>query len=283
MKNLIFQHPAWLSYPNIKSYELHPRLPICVGYWDGTTTGIAPNANPLQNSGIIADLLRLTDNPKSPHLIQTHLTTVKSSRSPSSILRMAITIHIRPIGDDSDDSDNNTQPAIKREDTDSESPFTSSTPLVKLKQPISSLRSNIRSTSQSFAPSRKIPEPETTDNDTTTSGSTTQEDTPPPSYLSSKHTSSTLTTSTFNTQSHSQLDSERPTTPTTSVITRSASGRKRSLTLLSPQKITTRSTRELKRKPSSRTEESATSSEMSSRLESTGRMVEKPTNNDLKS
>ena len=24
LKNLIFQHPAWLSYPNIKSYELHP-------------------------------------------------------------------------------------------------------------------------------------------------------------------------------------------------------------------------------------------------------------------
>jgi len=45
LKNLVLQHTAWLSYPNIKSYELHPRLPICVGYWDGTTTGIAPNAN----------------------------------------------------------------------------------------------------------------------------------------------------------------------------------------------------------------------------------------------
>lgn len=164
---------------------------------------------------------------------------------------MATTIHIRPIGDDSNDSDNNTKPAIKQEDSDSESPSTSSIPLVKLKQSISSLRSNIRSASQSFTPSRKIPQPDTTDNDTTTSRSTTQEDIPLPSYLSSKHTSSTLATPTFNIPSNSQLDPERPTTPTTSIITRSASGRKRSLTLLSPQKITTRSTRELKRKPSS--------------------------------
>ena len=44
LKNLIFQHPALLSYSNIKSYELYPWLPICVSYYDGTTTGITPNA-----------------------------------------------------------------------------------------------------------------------------------------------------------------------------------------------------------------------------------------------
>ena len=108
LKNLVLQHPAWLSYPNIKSYELHPQLPICVGYWDGTTTGIAPNANSLHNTGIISDLLRLTDKPNGPHPIQTQLTTTKGSRSMSSILRMAITVHIRLIGDDSDDEESNT-------------------------------------------------------------------------------------------------------------------------------------------------------------------------------
>ena len=45
LKNIVLQHPAWLAYPNIKSFELHPQLPICVGFWDGTTTGVAPNAN----------------------------------------------------------------------------------------------------------------------------------------------------------------------------------------------------------------------------------------------
>ena len=76
--------------------------------------------NLLQNRGSIADLLHLTDNPKSLQLIHTNLTTVKSSRSASSILRMTMTIHIRLIGDDSDNSDNNNQHAIKPEDTDSE-------------------------------------------------------------------------------------------------------------------------------------------------------------------
>jgi len=81
--------------------ELHPRLAICVGFWDGTTTGIGPNANILQNSGLISDLLRLTDCPQVSNLTQTTLTPSKGSRSVSSLLRMAITIHLRPIGDNS--------------------------------------------------------------------------------------------------------------------------------------------------------------------------------------
>jgi len=55
LKNIVFQHPPWLAYPNIKSFELHPRLPICVGFWDRTTTGIALNANLLHNSGIVME------------------------------------------------------------------------------------------------------------------------------------------------------------------------------------------------------------------------------------
>ena len=73
LKNIVLQHSAWLSYPNIKSFELYPLLPICVGFWDGTTSGVAPNANPLQNSWVIGDLLRLTDNPKGLSLTQTQL------------------------------------------------------------------------------------------------------------------------------------------------------------------------------------------------------------------
>ena len=113
LKNLVLQHPVWLSYPNIKTMELHPRLPICVGFWDGTTTGIGPNANILQNSGLISDLLRLTDCPQVSNLTQTTLTPSKGSRSVSSILRMAITIHIRPIGDDSEDEENHSHLPLK--------------------------------------------------------------------------------------------------------------------------------------------------------------------------
>ena len=81
LKNIVLQHPAWLAYPNIKSFELHPRLPIGVDFWDGTTTGVAPNANPLQDSSIISDLLHLTDNPKGPNSTQTHWSNSKSSKT----------------------------------------------------------------------------------------------------------------------------------------------------------------------------------------------------------
>ena len=93
--------------------ELHSRLPICVGFWDGTTTGIAPNANVLPDSGLISDLLCLTDCPRVSNFTQTTLTSSKGSQSISSILRMTITIHIRPIGEDSEDEENHSQLLIK--------------------------------------------------------------------------------------------------------------------------------------------------------------------------
>jgi len=86
LKNIVLQHPAWLAYPNIKAFELHPQLPICVGFWDGTTAGVAPNANPLQNTGLISDLLRLTDNPKGLNFTQTQLSNTKSGKITSLIL-----------------------------------------------------------------------------------------------------------------------------------------------------------------------------------------------------
>lgn len=137
LKNLVLQHPACISYPNIKFYELHPRLPICAGYWDGTTTGIASNAN----------LLRLTDKPNCPHSVQTQLVTVKGSRSVSSILRMAITIHLQQIGDDSDDEDSNIQPSIKQEAIDFASIKLPST--LKSKQVTLSTKSEPRSANSS--------------------------------------------------------------------------------------------------------------------------------------
>ena len=228
LKNLIFQHPAWLTYPNIKSYELHPRLPICVDYWDGTTTGIAPHANLLHNSSSIADLLHLTDNPKASNSIQTHFTTVKGSRSLSSILRMAPTIHIRPIGVDSDDENDNTQPSLKRELTYFPSTNLDSAMSVKpnLKERILSSKSHIPSAIQSSTASVVIPDSNCLNADSAASGSTTQEDTPPPSYLSSKVSHSTLISQRVNTTSYSE--SQHPTTPTTSNITHSTPGRKRS-------------------------------------------------------
>jgi len=48
---------------------------------------------------------------------------------------MAITIHIQPIGDDSDDENDNTQPSIKQEALNL--PSIKSISSVKLKQPIS--------------------------------------------------------------------------------------------------------------------------------------------------
>jgi len=86
------------------------------------------------------------------------------------------------------------------------------------------------------------------EDDSMTSRSTTQEDTPPPSYLPSNNTPTSVSLSTSHISVN--LESTRPATPIANTNTSSIIGRKRSLTLLSPQNISTQSTRELKRKPS---------------------------------
>ena len=144
--------------------------------------------NPLHNSGIIADLLQLTDKPNGPHSVQTQLVTVKGSRSVSSILRTAITIHLRQIGDDSDDEDSNIQPSIKQEAIDFASIKLPST--LKSKQVTLSTKSEPRSANSSSTDTTSIIIQESDKlNHDTTSGSTTQEDTPPPSYLSAENSS----------------------------------------------------------------------------------------------
>ena len=256
LKNPVLQHPAWLSYPNIKSLELHPRLPICVGYWDGTTTAIAPNANMLQNDRIISDLLRLTDSPKAFNSTQTHLTTPKGSRSFSSILRIAITIHIRPIGEDDEDEENHSQLSVKPEVNDCPSPPSISSSSKKGTSSILSSASKTPVTVPLLSSDAIIIKSDNEDDSSSaTSRSTTQEDTPPPSYLPSNNPPASPPLHIPHHTSNSQHN--RPATPKSNFHPNSLLGRKRSLTLLSPQKITTRSTRELKRKQSDKIGESA--------------------------
>jgi len=202
----------------------------------------------------------------------------------SSILQTAITIHLRQIGDDSDDEDSNIQPSIKQEAIDFASIKLPST--LKSKQVTLSTKSEPRSANSSSTDTTSIIIQESDKlNHDTTSGSTTQEDTPPPSYLSAENSSTShfLHPSTFrNSTNH---EPERPSTPTTSITTRSTLARKRSITLLSPQKITTRSTRELKRKSSSRADESGMLSLSGSRTDSTtgsSQIGEKTLNNNSK-
>ena len=245
------QHPAWLAYPNIQSFELDPRLPIYVGFWDGTTTGVAPNANPLHNSGIISDLLRLTDNPKRLNSIQTQLPNSKSSKTIGPILRMAITLHIRPIGDDSEDEDNNIQLRIMQEDNSSPS-TPHSLPLKLLQSPsIQQPQFNTQTTILD----RPILNPQSRDFNSNTqplspTGSTTEEDTSPQSYLPASHISSSSLSNTLSRLN--SLPSERPPTPTTHLSPQSTLVRKRSSALRSPEQISIQTTRELRRKASSK-------------------------------
>ena len=259
MKNLVLQHPAWLAYPNIKSFELHPRLPICVGFWDGTTAGVAPNANQLQNSGLISDLLRLTDNPKGLHLTQTQLSNTKSTKTLGPISRMAITVHIRPIGDDSEDEDNNIQLRIKQEDNSSSTHALLSSTKERQRLAISQTEDSNNSSSVLDISDAKEQSPDSTKSTQVTSptGSTTQEDTPPPLYLPSNPLSSS-SKDFIRVHDTSLASSQRPSTPSSSLSTQPTLTRKRSLTLLSPEQISIRSTREPQRKSSSNNSFSAT-------------------------
>ena len=250
---IVLQHPAWLAYPNIKSFELHPRLPICVGFWDGTTTGVAPNANPLQDSGIISDLLRLTDNPKGPNSTQTTLSNSKSSKTFGPISRMAITVHIRPLGEDSEDEDHNIQLRIKQDDNSSS--LASLPPPAQLQQspsiqqPQSDTQSSTLNTPISTSQSHPLP---SNAQSLSPTGSTTQEDTPPPSYLPTTHPPSSTLGDSPSTSTIVNASSNRPATPITRLSSQSTLARKRSLTLLSPEQISTKTTRDIKRNPCSK-------------------------------
>ncbi|KAG0128325.1 hypothetical protein HOY82DRAFT_541339 [Tuber indicum] len=92
-------HPAWKSFPNIKTLEIDPRKPICVGYWEGGNS--LPNANELIGSGSIAELLNLVENSKSSIILPQH--GGNKGRIASESIRVGYTVHIWIIGDESDD------------------------------------------------------------------------------------------------------------------------------------------------------------------------------------
>jgi len=236
---------------------LHPRLPICVGFWDGTTTGLAPNANPLQNSGLIRDLLHLTDNPKGLTLTETQLSGTKSSKVIGPILRIAITVHIRPLGEDSEDKDYNVQLRIKQEDTSSLSKDISlSTNTI---QSLSSPKAKqLKAVSVTDKTCSNLPSQNFEHNTASPTGSTTREDTPPPSYLPAS--ALLLSTHVLSPSKSSNRFPERPATPTTTRHTRSNLARKRSLTLLSSQQISIHSTRKPKWKPTTKNTSPSSSS-----------------------
>jgi len=160
---------------------------------------------------------------------------------------MTLTIDIPPISEDSEDKEQNSQFAIKQEANNPTSLTPNPSSSAKQTSIIQSSTNPIPPKSPCCTSNTIIIKSENQDN-TTTSGSTTPEDTPSLLYLPSNN-STTLSTSH---QVHDPSDSElnRPSTPTTNVNSRPKFRKKRSLTLLSPQNITTRSTCELKRKPS---------------------------------
>jgi len=86
----VCDHPAWRSYPHIRTPEIDPQKPICVGYWEGGN--LLPNANELIGGGTIVDLLKLVDNPKSNSILTQH-SMAKARRSNESI-RIGYTVHI---------------------------------------------------------------------------------------------------------------------------------------------------------------------------------------------
>ena len=110
-------HPAWKSFPNIRTQEIDPNKPICVGYWEGGSS--LPNTNELIGSGLISDLLKLVDNPKSAIILPQH--GGNKGRKSSESIRIGYTVHIRIIGDDSDEDNHEhipSSPPIESHESD---------------------------------------------------------------------------------------------------------------------------------------------------------------------
>ncbi|KAG0643603.1 hypothetical protein HOY80DRAFT_1087685 [Tuber brumale] len=99
----VLTHPAWRSYLKIKDFEINPHIPTCVGYWEGGN--IQPAANELLGPDTIADLLRLVKNPKVMNSSNRSITTGKGGNVSSEPIKIAYTIHIQ-FRDDSYSSDN---------------------------------------------------------------------------------------------------------------------------------------------------------------------------------
>ena len=140
---------------------------------------------------------------------------------------MAIAVHIRPIGEDSEDEYYNIQLRIKQDN--SSSSLASLPPPAKLQQSLSvqqpqldsqpSLRNTSISNSQSDLLSSDTQSLSPT-------GSTTQEDTPPPSYLPTTHPPSSTLGDSPSTSTIVNASSNRPATPITRLSSQSTLARK---------------------------------------------------------
>ena len=102
LQEQVADHPAWQLFPEIRTREIDPSKPICVGYWEGGNS--LPNANELIGSGTIANLLKLVDNPKSNTMLSQP--GGNKGRRPNESIRTGYTVHIRNIGDKLEDDTN---------------------------------------------------------------------------------------------------------------------------------------------------------------------------------
>ena len=202
----VCDHPAWRSFPQIRTQEIDPSKPICVGYWEGGNS--LPNANELIGSGTIADLLKLVDNPKSNTMLSQH-GGIKARR-PNESIRIGYTVHIRNIGDDSEDDTN-------------ENPDSSPPP-----------QKEISSQRKQHLKASKLEESEI-EEDIVSSEVDSEFEDEIPSVKQEKNTSILPIRPT-------PTQTLRPSTPAHSAL-----GCKRSLTILSPERISTKTTRELKK------------------------------------
>jgi len=251
LQQQIQEHPAWKSYPNIKSFEIDPDKPICVGFWEGGNT--LPNANELTGSGIIADLLRLVENPKSGSGSTNMSSVSRGGRKTTESIKMAYTVHIRTIGDCSDEeseADLASHSSLEDILTDIHLPSKSSTTHQRTSSSNkqshfshSTLRSQNSISSLINSSHHGLPSTHTPIVETLLSDIPIQETTTKVVLEISDHESDSPSSSTLH-QPNSLSLSSRPSTPKnrSSLI-----GRKRSLTLLSPQNISTQSTQELKK------------------------------------
>ena len=101
MKLLLILHEGPIQ--KLKVFGINPDIPICVGYWEGGN--IQPAAKELLGTGMVADLLRLVKNPKIANTASKSVAVSKGGKSVSEPIKMVYTIYIW-YRDNSSSSDN---------------------------------------------------------------------------------------------------------------------------------------------------------------------------------
>lgn len=229
LTNQVLQHPAWTTYPNIKQYIIDQNHPICVGYWEGNSN--TPNANALVGSGTIADLLRLTENPKTLAGVQQQQHTSRGpGRQSPTTFRMAYTVFIRRIGVVYSDEENENSATIASNTT--------------IKTDLSEERPRSQRPQQSRR-RRRTQNPPPSSSDDSESDPITQPSIQHPTRVIPSTPPTTQVSAPIGSTPILLFSNNIPNSPTSAHTVLAT--RKRSLTMLSPEKITTKSTRELKK------------------------------------